>query len=156
VKLVAVATGEYVELARELFQEYADGLGIDLSFQRFPEELETLPGAYAPPSGRLLLALAGAQAAGCVAVRPLDERICEMKRLYVRPAYRGTGLGRALAIASVEAGRELGYERMRLDTLPSMEAAIPLYRSLGFAEIPDYTTNHPVPGTLFLELDLRG
>ncbi len=136
-----------------LLREYANGLGVDLGFQGFERELGELPGLYARPRGRLLLALDGSAAAGCVALRPFGEGVCELKRLYVRPAYRGAGLGRRLTLSAVEAARELGYERMRLDTLPSMEAALALYRSLGFEEIQPYTVN-PVPGASFLELEL--
>ena len=150
---IRAARTDEVPAARELFREYADALGIDLSFQHFDEELAGLPGAYAPPAGRLLLAIEADRAAGCVGVRPLEPPICEMKRLYVRPAWRGGGLGRRLAAAAVEASRELGYTRVRLDTLPTMGAAMDLYRSLGFREIEPYTVN-PVPGTRFLELDL--
>jgi GNAT superfamily N-acetyltransferase len=147
-----VGAGSRDELARAatLFAEYARSLDVDLSFQDFDNELATLPGAYAPPGGRILLALVGTAAAGCVALRPLEDGVCEMKRLYVRPAYRGSGLGRTLAEAVLAIAAELGYGRMRLDTLPAMVRAHELYRSLGFVEIEPYTVN-PVPGARFLE-----
>lgn len=139
-----------VAIARTLFEEYQKGLGISLCFQNFDTELAGLPGAYAEPEGRLLLAYAGGEPAGCVALRKIEEGICELKRLYVRPAFRGAGLGRVLAEAVLRASREIGYRRVRLDTLPSMKAAQALYRSLGFTDIPPYN-DHPVEGTRFME-----
>jgi ribosomal protein S18 acetylase RimI-like enzyme len=143
---------EHVPVVRTLFEEYAVALGVDLGFQDFERELAELPGDYAPPGGRLLLAL-DPEPVGCVALRPYEPGTCEMKRLYVRPEYRGTGLGRRLVEAIVAAGRDAGYERMRLDTMPSMEAARALYRSLGFVEIEAYRVN-PVHGTTYFELAL--
>jgi putative acetyltransferase len=143
-----------IEAARALFQEYAARLGFDLCFQSFEKELAELPGNYAPPTGRLFLAVIGDQAAGCIALRKIGEGICEMKRLYVRPTFRGTGLGRKLTEKLIETASELGYKQMRLDTVPGkMDSAIALYRSLGFKEIEPYYSN-PVEGALFFEREL--
>jgi putative acetyltransferase len=153
-KLIQVESDEEINSARALFQEYAAGLGIDLCFQDFDREVSELPGKYVPPSGRLLLAVSENQPAGCVALRKLGDGVCEMKRLYVRREFRGSGLGRVLAETIVSAAREIGYQRMRLDTLPGkMDRAIAMYRSLGFKEIEPYYSN-PVAGALFMELEL--
>jgi ribosomal protein S18 acetylase RimI-like enzyme len=142
-----------MDTVRTLFREYQAGLGVSLCFQDFETELAGLPGKYADPSGCLLLAEADGKAAGTVALRDLGDGICEMKRLYVRPAARGLGLGRRLAASVVDEARKRGYRAMRLDTLPQLEAAIGLYASMGFAEIGNYCDN-PIPGARFFELAL--
>ena len=145
---------EDVKQARELFREYEAWLGLDLCFQNFEKELAELPGAYAPPTGRLLLAYENDQLVGCVALRKLSDGVCEMKRLFLRPEFHGQGRGRELAQRIIDEARRAGYERMRLDTLPEqMGKAIALYRSLGFREIEPYYDN-PVTGAIFLELSL--
>jgi ribosomal protein S18 acetylase RimI-like enzyme len=152
IELIQAASSEQIEQGRELFVEYANSLGFSLCFQGFDDELQKLPGAYAPPTGRLLLAYHQGRAAGCVALRPLDHQICEMKRLYVRPGYRGKGVGRVLVEGVIAEARSIGYERMRLDTIESsMQDAIALYRRRGFREIAPYRTN-PIEGALYLEL----
>jgi ribosomal protein S18 acetylase RimI-like enzyme len=140
--------------ARELFLEYAKSLGFSLCFQNFDKELANLPGDYSPPDGRLLLVEYDGQIAGCVALHKLEESICEMKRLYLRPAFRGKGLGRAIADRIIEEARQMGYQRMRLDTVePVMKDAVAMYRRIGFREIAPYCTN-PIAGALYMELAL--
>jgi len=140
--------------ARELFLEYAQSLGFSLCFQNFDHELASLPGDYAPPDGRLLLAECEGQLAGCVALHKLEAHICEMKRLYLRPQFRGKGRGRALAERIIAEARLTGYQRMRLDTVgPVMKDAVALYRKLGFTEVAPYRPN-PMAGTLYMELEL--
>ena len=151
--IVAAASPGQLDTVRALFREYADWLGVDLCFQGFDEELATLPGKYARPDGRLLLAVDGARAAGCIGLRRFDATTGEVKRLYVRPAARGHGLGGALALQVIEAAREIGYRRLVLDTLEPMAEARSLYRSRGFREIPAYYAN-PLPGVIYMELRL--
>lgn len=153
-QIVEVYAGNDLQIVRGLFEEYAASLGISLDFQNFDEELAMLPGEYAPPTGRLLLAFWQGQAAGCVALRKLSERVCEMKRLYVKPHFQGLKIGLALAEAVITRAREGGYTRMRLDTLPSMGRARAMYASLGFHEIAPYRYK-PVEGTAFMELILE-
>jgi len=140
--------------ARELFLEYGQSLGFSLCFQNLDKELAGLPGDYAPPEGRLLVAECEGQLAGCVTLHRLEPAICEMKRLYVRPQFRGKGFGRALAERIVAEGRQIGYQRMRLDTVePLMKDAVAMYRKLGFKEIAPYRSN-PIAGAMYMELEL--
>lgn len=152
-RIFAVETSEEFERIRELFVEYADSLGFDLGFQDFEQELADLTEHYAPPNGCLLLATSKGQPAGCVAMKQFSEGICEMKRLYVKPQFRSLGIGRALAEAVIKQARKTGYNYMRLDTAPSMEAARTLYVSLGFKRISSYRYN-PIEGAVFMELKL--
>jgi GNAT superfamily N-acetyltransferase len=147
--VITIGPADDLAVVRELFIEYAQSLGVDLSFQDFDHELATLDEFYE----RILIARDDAHAAGCVALRCLDDAICEMKRLYVRPELRGHNLGRQLAERIIDEARQRGYKRMRLDTLPTMHAAIPLYQVLGFVEIAPYRFN-PIEGTRFMELAL--
>lgn len=149
-----VESPEHIAQARELFLEYAKSLNFSLCFQSFDKELAGLPGDYAPPEGRLLLAEYENQLAGCVALHRLEDHICEMKRLYLRPAFRGKGLGRVLAERIIAEARQIGYRLMRLDTVePVMQDAVAMYRKLSFREIAAYRPN-PNPGTLYMELEL--
>ena len=152
-RICQAITAEEIALARTLLEEYARWLGVDLSFQGWAAELAALPGVYAPPRGRLLLALAGSDASGCIALRPLGDAVCEMKRLFVRPAFRRQGVGKLLAQRIVEEARAIGYATMRLDTLPSMPAAIRLYEALGFVRCTAYHDT-PLRETVFMELQL--
>ena len=153
-QIAEATTAEDIDHIRRLFRAYADWLNVDLCFQAFDAELANLPGFYAPPDGRLLLARTGGEVAGCVGLRPLDDGICEMKRLWVEPGFGGRGIGRDLAEAIVNAGRELGYSAMRLDTMPErLKAAGHIYETLGFQKIPDYYHN-PLEGVVMYELKL--
>jgi putative acetyltransferase len=153
-QLVQAQSPEEIESARELFAEYASWIEISLCFQNFDQELARLPGDYAPPSGRLFLAVAGQQVMGCVALRKLGDDVGEMKRLYVRPEFRGRGLGRTLTEKLIAEAKQIGYARLRLDTLPGkMDQAIAMYRSFGFQEIAPYYKN-PVADATFMELTL--
>ena len=153
IEIRAAALPHDLPVVRRLFREYADGLGIDLAFQDFEAELAALPGRYAPPAGRILLAWLGDAAVGCVALRRVSDDTCEMKRLYVQPEVRGERLGRRLAERICEEARAAGYARICLDTIPSMAAAVGLYTSLGFSPTAPYVFN-PVPDALFLAREL--
>jgi carbonic anhydrase len=153
-RIIATANDPALESVRQFFRNYAGWLGVDLSYQGFAEEMANLPGCYAPPEGRLWCAELDGRPVGCVGVRSFSEGVCEMKRLYVEPDARGTGIGHTLALAAIRAAKELGYKRILLDTLPAMRIAVKLYRELGFREAPAYY-NTPVEGTIFLSLDLE-
>lgn len=153
-RIVYVDSNERSCQTKALFREYARSLGFGLDFQDFEEELRNFPGDYEAPTGCLLLAMIDEEAVGCVALRKLGGDICEMKRLYVNPQYRGLKIGRRLAEAIIDEARRIGYRRMRLDAIRSMEAAVALYSALGFEEIPPYRYN-PIEGAVFLELVLN-
>ena len=153
--MIELATSEpYLSHVREIFREYQNSLEIDLCFQDFEHELAALPGKYAPPEGRIYLAFVDGEAAGCIAMRPLQAGQCEMKRLYVRTRFRGQNLARILANRVIDAAREIGYTEMFLDTLSTMTAAQTLYLSLGFKPTSAYCFN-PVPGCVYMKLDLQ-
>lgn len=158
-EVLLVERPEHLEAVRGLFREYAAWLrenGLELGYQGFQEELSGLPGRYAPPEGRLLLVLDGSEPAACVALRPLGGGVCEMKRLYVRPRFRGSGLGKGLAMRVLEEARAIGYQKVRLDTAAFMVEAKAMYKRLGFYEIePYYLVPEEVRHrTVFMELEL--
>ncbi len=144
-----------MKIARSLFIEYAETLGFDLDFQRFDKDINELPGQYAPPEGRVLLASWDGEVAGCVALRKHDRDVCEMKRMWVKPRFRGKGISRALAGELISEARQSGYTKMLLDTIDTMTEAINLYRSLGFTETTPYYDN-PIGGATYFEKDLTG
>lgn len=153
-EIVPATRPDQIEIIRTLFTEYAQSLGFSLCFQGFDQELAELPGAYVPPKGRLLLASIGKDPAGCVAIRPLSSDASELKRLYVRPAFQGSGLGKALMDRILKEAREAGYRWIRLDTIVGkMDRAIAMYRRYGFKEIASYG-DHPVEGTIDMELEI--
>jgi len=154
INIIEANTEEHMDHARELFREYEEYLDVDICFQGFEQELKELPGPYAPPGGCLLLAMKGKRAIGCVAVRPLWDDICEMKRLYVRPEFHGRGCGRLLVREIIRRAENIGYRAMRLDTLSSLKQAMRLYESFGFRKIEPYYDN-PLPDVVYWELDLR-
>jgi putative acetyltransferase len=153
IEVISAQTLELIAFVRELFREYEDAIGVDLEYQGFAAELAGLPYPYEPPHGALLIARTGDDIAGCVALRRLDDLTGEMKRLYVRPRYRSSGVGRRLVEAIILAARQAGYSELRLDTLPTMATAQGLYRNLGFIEIPPYGDAY-LPGTRFYALGL--
>jgi putative acetyltransferase len=153
VSIVEAQSAEQIAIVRELFLEYARSLDFNLCFQSFDEELTRLPGEYAPPDGRLFLAVAEGRVAGCIALRKLADGECEMKRLWVRPGFRGLRIGRLLAEKVIDEARRIGYAKMKLDTVPSMAEAIALYKSLGFVAITPYRHN-PIPGAIYMEKEL--
>lgn len=151
--IIQAETKEHIGIAKELFIEYAKSLNFELCFQDFDKEVEELPGAYSPPEGRLFLAEIDGQITGCIALRKIEDEICEMKRLYVKPRFRGHNIGKDLVEKLIEDARRIGYRKMRLDTVPAMQTAQKLYKSIGFKEIEPYRLN-PVPGAVYMELDL--
>jgi putative acetyltransferase len=153
-KIIRTQTLEQIEEVRKLFREYERFLNVDLCFQKFEEELAGLPGKYAPPEGALFIAVDGKKTAGCVALRKLEDGICEMKRLFVRPQFRGQGVGRLLAKRIIDEAVALGYKVMRLDTLDRLTEAMSLYESLSFKRIDAYYDN-PLPGVVYWELELK-
>jgi len=154
IKIVEANTKEFVESAKELIREYAQSLEFDLGFQDFDKEMENFPGQYTLPQGCLYVALDENQPIGCVALRDLGQGICEMKRLYVKPSFRGQKIGKLLAEVVIKAARDMGYDYMRLDTIPSMKQANMLYNTLGFKRIMPYRFN-PIEGATFFELNLK-
>lgn len=154
VKLIFVETKEYLSIIRELFLEYAKSLGFSLCFQDFDKELAALPGEYAPRAGRLILEFDESLPCGCVALHKLEDGICEMKRLYIKPEIRRKGLGKLLVNAVIDEAMKIGYKKMRLDTVPKMKEAIDIYRKIGFKEITPYRKN-PIEGALYMEIDLK-
>jgi putative acetyltransferase len=154
IKIVEANTKEFVERAKELIREYSQSLEFDLGFQDFDKEMEDFPGQYTSPKGCLYIALDENQPVGCVALRDLGQDICEMKRLYVKPLFRGQKVGKLLAEVVIKAARDMGYDYMRLDTIPSMKQANMLYNALGFKQIPPYRFN-PIEGATFFELNLK-
>ena len=151
--MIEATSAEDYSAGKTLIEEYASALGVDLCFQNFSEEIANLPKTYGPPRGRLLLARIDGETVGCVAVRNQGATVCEMKRLYVKPQYRGGGLGRRLAESAIKHAQQLGYSRMVLDTLPSMTEAQSLYESLGFREVDGYYPN-PLQGVRYLACEL--
>jgi ribosomal protein S18 acetylase RimI-like enzyme len=153
ISYVRAGNDDHLEIAKEMFTEYARSLEFSLGFQDFEQELSDISAHYGPPHGCILLALCDRKPAGCVALRKLEEGVCEMKRLYVRPEYRGSGIGKTLSVKIIDEGKSLGYEKMRLDTLASMKEAISIYRDLGFYDIEPYCHN-PFEKAVFLEKEL--
>ena len=154
-EIIPVKTAKHLDETRQLFREYENFLGVDLCFQGFEEELARLPGEYVPPKGSLLLAVEGKHTAGCVALRPFNGDVCEMKRLYVRSEYRGVGLGRRLAKKIIKEAEKIGYSSMQLDTFDNLKEAVGLYESLGFKRVDPYY-NNPLPGVIYWQLQLKG
>ncbi|MCC6346295.1 MAG: GNAT family N-acetyltransferase [Nitrospirales bacterium] len=153
VTIVPAEEGELLAQVKELFREYAAALGCNPCFKNLELEIAALPGGYGPPEGSLLVARHESRVAGCVALKKLDRDACEMKRLYVRPEFRGKGIGKALVLSAVEDARRMSYHRIRLNTLPSMKEAIPLYHSLGFQDIEPYDAT-PITGALYMEFTI--